>query len=120
MAQEKLQENKLYISTPSGEGAGCKRKGVSRLFSLRDRNKKAFNRHGAEGSLHDGVYTREARGRAKVLPLVFPNFPRETIKEPLFSISSLERSIHNLAECGERKALRAALLEYLKLWGVQC
>jgi hypothetical protein len=81
---------------------------------------KAFNRVRAGGSLNPGVSYGEAKGRAKTLPFVSQPFTGETLKEPLFCFSSLESRIHDLAEIGDRKGLRKALLEYLRLWGVLC
>ena len=81
---------------------------------------KAFNRVRAGGSLNPGVSYGEAKGRAKTLSFVSQPFTGETLKEPLFCFSSLESRIYDLAEIGDRKGLRKALLEYLRLWGVLC
>lgn len=81
---------------------------------------RAFPHVRAGGSLNHGVSHGEAKGRAKVLPFVSQAFTGVNEKEPLFSFSFLEYYIHHKALAGDRKALREALYEYLRLRGVQC
>jgi hypothetical protein len=81
---------------------------------------KAFSWVRAGGSLNSGVLYGEARAGAKALALVSQPFTGETLKESLFCFSSFKSRIHDLAEIGDRKGLRKALLEYLRLWGVLC
>jgi hypothetical protein len=90
------------------------RKTRNKLFT------NAFTRVRAGGSLNPGVSYGEARVRARTLALVSLLFTGEMSKEPLFCLSSLESRIYDLAEIGDRKGPRKALLEYLRLWGVLC
>ncbi len=55
----------------------------------------------------------------KNLLIVQPNHLKIVIDPPVDDLNVLENVIHDHAQAGEREALRQALWDYLKAWGIQ-